>query len=122
MLADYGESMPAFLEKALEEQNLGYVADLAKLDNTWNDVYFAAQDSVPNEQDLARWMENIDSISLALSASTSLVLTQWGVSEVWSALKSGALTEQCEITPEKEYILMWRDPEGLILHLSLIHI
>lgn len=121
VLADYGETMPAFLEQALEEQNLGYVANLAELDNMWNQVYFAAQDTIPNEQDLARWMENIDSISLTLSASTSLVVTQWRVSEVWSALKSGELTEQCEITPDKEYILMWRDTEGLILHHSLAH-
>ncbi len=124
VLADYGESMPAFLDNALKAQNLenlGYVTDLAKLDNAWNEVYFASRNILPNEQDLARWMENIDSISLSLCTSASLIMTQWGVSNVWSALKSGALTEQYEITPEKEYILMWRDTEGLILHHSLTH-
>ncbi|MBO1254690.1 putative DNA-binding domain-containing protein [Alteromonas sp. 5E99-2] len=120
VLADYGNDMPTFLLNMLKEQNLDYVSDLAKLDNTWNQVYFAKSSTAPSESDLARWMENIDEVSLGLASSASLVVTEWSVSSVWSELKEGELTQQHAINPEKEFILMWRDANGIILHRSLL--
>jgi len=86
MLMQYGDEMPAFLEAFPPVAHLGYLPDVARLDQAMRESYHAA-DSVPlPEAEFQRLLgSDIADLRLTLAPSLRLVRSRWPLHAIWAA-------------------------------------
>lgn len=82
----YGEAMPEFLEGFPPVAGLGYLPDVARVDQAMRESYHAG-DSVPlGEAEFQRLIsEDIAGLRLRLAPSLRLVRSRWPVVSIWEA-------------------------------------
>lgn len=90
MLMLYGEDMPAFLLAFQPVAHLGYLPDVAHLDQAMRESYHAA-DSVPlAEAEFQRLLgQDIARLRLRLAPSLRLVTSRWPIFAIWAANHEG---------------------------------
>jgi hypothetical protein len=90
MLMLYGEEFPGWLEGFPPVAQLGYLPDVARLDQAMRESYHAA-DSVPlGEAEFQRLIgADIAGLRLRLAPSVRLVRSRWPVVSVWTANAEG---------------------------------
>lgn len=111
----YGAEMPAFLETFPPVAGLGYLPDVARVDQAMRESYHAG-DSVPlNEAEFQRLIgEDIAALRLRLAPSLRLVRSRWPVGSIWAATHAGGPTP----VPQAEDVLILRpefDPRPHVL-------
>lgn len=90
MLMLYGEEFPGFLEAFPPVAHLGYLPDVARLDQAMRESYHAA-DSLPlPEPEFQRLVgTDIAGLRLRLAPSVRLVRSHWPVVSIWAANHAG---------------------------------
>ena len=86
MLMLYGDALPGFLETFPPVADLGYLPDVARLDQAMRESYHAADsDSMPE----AAWREltsaDIAGMRFHLAPALRLVQSRWPVQQIWAA-------------------------------------
>jgi hypothetical protein len=86
MLMLYGDAFPGWLESFSPVAHLGYLPDVARLDQAMRESYHSA-DSVPlAEDDFQRLLGNdLTSLRLTLAPSLRLVRSSWPIVSIWAA-------------------------------------
>lgn len=86
MLMQYGEVMPAFLAEFPPVAHLGYLPDIARLDQAMRESYHAADTAPLPEAEFQRLVGgDIAALRLVLAPSLRLVRSRWPVHGVWAA-------------------------------------
>ncbi len=86
MLALYGAEMPGFLEQFQPVAHLGYLADVARVDQAMRESYHATDSQPLSEAEFQRLIgEDIAGLSLQLAPSLRLVPSKWPVVSIWMA-------------------------------------
>lgn len=90
MLMLYGAEFPAFLEEFPPVAHLGYLPDVARLDQAMRESYHAA-DSQPLPEGAFQRLVGADiaGLSLQLAPSVRLVPSRWPVVSIWVANHEG---------------------------------
>lgn len=97
MLVLYGDEMPRFLEGFEPVAGLGYLPDVARLDQAMRESYHAADSDALPEAEFQRLIgEDIASLRLHLAPSLRLVRSRWPVVSIWSANHEGAAAPKAE--------------------------
>lgn len=86
MLMLYGDAFPGFLEGFAPARHLGYLPDVARLDQAMRESYHAA-DSVPLAEDDFQRLIGADSagLRLVLAPALRLVRSDWPIHAIWAA-------------------------------------
>lgn len=118
-LAGYGENFAEFIEMTSVSHNLPYLADVARLDRAWLEVYFSFVSTPLDAESIAEMASEgaeIDLERLTLSRSSALLLLQYPVAEIWRKLKDfGHIQKVVELPKEREHILLWRYDSEVML-------
>lgn len=118
-LAGYGENFAEFIEMTSLSHNLPYLADVARLDRAWLEVYFSFVSTPLSAENIAEMASSgveIDLERLTLSRSSALLSLQYPVAEVWRKLKDfGHIQKVVELPKERENILLWRYDSEVML-------
>ncbi|MFM7334005.1 MAG: DUF2063 domain-containing protein [Tabrizicola sp.] len=90
MLMLYGEAMPGFLEGFAPVASLGYLPDVARVDQAMRESYHAADSQPLPEAEFQRLLgEDIADLRLRLAPSLRLVRSRWPVVSIWEANHDG---------------------------------
>jgi hypothetical protein len=90
MLMLYGDAMPGFLEGFPPVAHLGYLPDIARLDQAMRESYHAGDSQPLGEPEFQRLIgEDIARLRLRLAPSLRLVRSRWPVVSIWSATAEG---------------------------------
>lgn len=82
----YGDAMPAFLETFPPVAHLGYLPDMARLDQAMRESYHAADSAPLPEKDFQRLLgEDIAALRLTLAPSLRVIRSRWPVFAIWAA-------------------------------------
>lgn len=115
MLMLYGDDLPGFLEGFPPVAHLGYLPDVARLDQAMRESYHAADSEPLPEAEFQRLLsEDIADLRLRLAPSLRLVRSRWPVQSIWAANAEGGPTPQ----PRPEDTLVLRpefDPRPHLL-------
>ncbi len=118
-LAGYGENFAEFIELSSVSHNLPYLADVARLDRAWLEVYFSFVSTPLIAERIAEMASEgveIDLERLTLSKSSALLSLNYPVAEIWRKLKDfGHIQEVVELPRERENILLWRYDSEVLL-------
>ena len=105
MLMLYGEGMPEFLESFPPVGHLGYLPDVARVDQAMRESYHAADSQPLAEAEFQRLIgADIAGLRLQLAPSLRLVRSRWPVVSIWAANHEGAPSPQ----PKAEDALILR--------------
>jgi hypothetical protein len=86
----YGDAMPVFLEGFQPVAHLGYLPDVARLDQAVRESYHAADSSALPEAEFQRLIgADIAGLRLRLAPSLRLVRSAWPVWSIWAAHAEG---------------------------------
>jgi hypothetical protein len=86
----YGAALPGFLEEFPPVAHLGYLPDVARLDQAMRESYHAADGTPLAEADFQRLLgEDIASLRLVLAPSLRLVRSRWPIHAIWRANAEG---------------------------------
>lgn len=86
MLMQYGDAFPGFLEAFPPVAHLGYLPDMARLDQAMRESYHAADSTPLPEAEFQRLLgEDIVGLRLTLAPSLRLVRSRWPVQAIWAA-------------------------------------
>lgn len=111
-LAGYGRSFPQYLQTSSVSRNLPYLADVAKLDRAWLDVYFSSVSIPLTPERIAEMAQSGNELNLdgiTISKSTALLSLDYPVAEVWGKLKDfGRITDVIKLSKQPECVLVWR--------------
>lgn len=89
----YGDTMPGFLETFPPVAHLGYLADVARLDQAMRESYHAADSAPLPEAEFQRLLgQDIASLRLRLAPSLRLIRSRWPVVSIWAANHDGGPT------------------------------
>lgn len=90
MLMLYGDLMPEFLERFPPVAHLGYLPDVARVDQAMRESYHAADSRPLPEAEFQHLVgEDIAGLRLHLAPSLRLVRSRWPVVSIWEANHSG---------------------------------
>jgi Putative DNA-binding domain len=90
MLVLYGDELPGWLESFPPVAHLGYLPDVARLDQAMRESYHAADSDPLPEAEFQRLLgEDIGRMRLALAPSLRLVPSRWPIVSVWAANHEG---------------------------------
>lgn len=90
MLMLYGKEMPEFLEGFPPVASLGYLPDVARIDQAMRESYHAADRQSLPEAEFQRLIgEDIAGLQLRLAPSLRLVRSCWPVVAIWEANHEG---------------------------------
>lgn len=118
MLMLYGEEMPAFLARFQPVAHLGYLPDVAQLDQAMRESYHAADSRPLSEPEFQRLVgADIAGLRLHLAPSLRLVRSGWPVVSIWEANHEGganprAVAEDALILRPEFDPRPWRLPVG----------
>jgi hypothetical protein len=86
MLMLYGDDLPGWLERFPPVAHLGYLPDVARLDQAMRESYHAADSASLPEPEFQRLLgEDIGRMRLALAPSLRLVPSPWPIVSIWAA-------------------------------------
>jgi hypothetical protein len=86
MLMLYGGDFPAWLESFPPVAHLGYLPDVARLDQGMRESYHAADSDPLPEAEFQRLLgEDISGLRLDLAPSVRLIRSRWPVQAIWAA-------------------------------------
>jgi hypothetical protein len=86
MMMLYGDALPGWLESFPPVAHLGYLPDVARLDQAMRESYHAADSTPLAEADFQRLLgEDIAGLRLHLAPSLRLVRSPWPVHAIWAA-------------------------------------
>ena len=86
MLMLYGDALPGFLETFPPVADLGYLPDVARLDQAMRESYHAADsDPMPEAALLALTSADIAGLRFHLAPALRLVHSRWPVQQIWAA-------------------------------------
>jgi hypothetical protein len=90
MLMLYGDALPGWLEGFPPVAHLGYLPDVARLDQAMRESYHAA-DSDPLPEDAFQRLlgEDVGGLRLDLAPSLRLLRSRWPVAAIWAANHAG---------------------------------
>ncbi len=90
MLVLFGEEMPVFLESFPPVAHLGYLPDVARLDQAMRESYHAADSQPLSEAAFQRLLgEDIAALRLRLAPSLRLIRSRWPICAIWAANHEG---------------------------------
>lgn len=90
MLMLYGAEFPAFLEAFPPVANLGYLPDVARLDQAMRESYHAADSRALDEAAFQRLIgADLAGLRLSLAPSLRLVRSAWPIVSIWLANAEG---------------------------------
>jgi hypothetical protein len=90
MLMLYGEEFPGWLERFPPVAHLGYLPDVARLDQAMRESYHAADSTPLDEAAFQRLLgEDISALRLILAPSTRVLRSRWPVAAIWAANHEG---------------------------------
>ncbi len=118
MLMLYGAEMPGFLERFQPVAHLGYLPDVARLDQAMRESYHAADSKPLPEGDFQRLVgSDIAGLRLRLAPSLRLVRSPWPVVSIWEANHEGGMppragTEDALVLRPEFDPRPWRLPVG----------
>ena len=82
----YGAAMPKFLETFQPVAHLGYLPDIARLDQAMRESYHAADSAPLPKTDFQRLLgEDIAAFRLTLAPALRLVRSRWPIHAIWTA-------------------------------------
>lgn len=118
MLMLYGAEMPGFLERFPPVAHLGYLPDVARLDQAMRESYHAADSRALSEAEFQRLLgADIAGLRLRLAPSLRLVRSSWPVVSIWEANHEGGASPRA--VAEDALVLRpdfdprpWRLPAG----------
>jgi hypothetical protein len=92
LLAEYGDELPAFIERFEAAASVPYLADVARLEALWTRAYHAADAApLPVGALAALAGHGLAEARLALHPSAGLLTSQWPVGSIWSAHQQAEL-------------------------------
>jgi hypothetical protein len=118
MLMLYGAEMPGFLEQFQPVAHLGYLPDVARLDQAMRESYHAADSRPLVEAEFQRLIgADIARLRLRLAPSLRLVRSDWPVVSIWLANHEGGasprpLAEDAVVLRPEFDPRPWRLPAG----------
>jgi Putative DNA-binding domain len=90
MLMVYGAEFPAFLEGFPPVRHLGYLPDVARLDQAMRESYHAADSKALDEAAFQRMVgADLAGLRLTLAPSLRLVRSAWPIVAIWAANTEG---------------------------------
>jgi Putative DNA-binding domain len=90
MLMLYGDALPGWLETFAPVAHLGYLPDVARLDQAMRESYHAADSTPLPEIEFQRLLgEDIGRMRLQLAPSLRLVPSRWPIVSIWAANHEG---------------------------------
>lgn len=82
----YGDQMPGFLEQFPPVAHLGYLADVARLDQAMRESYHAADSTPLPEAEFQKLLgQDIAGLRLRLAPSLRLIRSRWPLVSIWMA-------------------------------------
>jgi hypothetical protein len=95
MMMLYGEALPGWLETFPPVAQLGYLPDVARLDQAMRESYHAADSDPLPEAEFQRLVgSDIVRLRLKLAPSLRLVCSAWPVQSIWAATSEAGPTPQ----------------------------
>jgi hypothetical protein len=86
MMMLYGDALPGWLERFPPVSHLGYLPDVARLDQAMRESYHAADSAPLVEADFQRLLgEDIAALKVRLAPSLRLVRSRWPLHAIWAA-------------------------------------
>lgn len=111
----YGDEMPGFLERFQPVAHLGYLPDIARVDQALRESYHSADSSPLPEVEFQRLLgHDIAALRLRLAPSLRLIRSRWPVFSIWVANHDNGPTPK----PQAEDLLILRpefDPRPQLL-------
>jgi hypothetical protein len=105
ILMHYGDDLPGFLETFQPVAHLGYLPDMARLDQAMRESYHSADSTPLAEAQFQRLLgEDITALRLALAPSLRLIRSRWPIHAIWRANAEGGPVP----TPGPEEVLILR--------------
>lgn len=91
----YGDAFPAWLEAFAPVGHLGYLPDVARLDQAMRESYHAADSTPLPETEFQRLLgEDISDLRVRLSPALRLVPSRWPIAAIWLANHEGGAPPQ----------------------------
>jgi hypothetical protein len=92
LIAEYGDELPAFIERFGAAADVPYLADVARLEALWTRAYHAADADPLPVGDLAGLPgEGLAELRMAAHPSVGLLASRWPVGSIWSAHQEAEL-------------------------------
>lgn len=93
MLMLYGAEFPAFLQAFQPVRHLGYLPDVARLDQAMRESYHAADSRALDQVAFQRLIgADLAGLRLTLAPSLRLVRSPWPIVSIWAAHAEGGVT------------------------------
>jgi len=91
ILSRYGDQMPAFLERFPPVAQLGYLPDVARLEQAIRESYHAADVAPADTSGLATMpADQLMAQKFAFAPAMRMLRSRWPVYDIWRALPDGA--------------------------------
>ena len=101
----YGDKMPGFLKGFQPVAHLGYLPDIARVDQALRESYHSADSTPLPEAEFQRLLgQDIAALRLRLAPSLRLIRSRWPVFSIWSSNHEGGSTPK----PQAEDLLVLR--------------
>ncbi len=111
----YGDEMPGFLEQFQPVAHLGYLPDIARVDQALRESYHSADSTHLPEVEFHRLLgQDIAALRLRLAPSLRLIRSRWPIFSIWAANHDNGPTPK----PQAEDLLILRpefDPRPQLL-------
>lgn len=105
MMMLYGDALPGWLQTFPPVAHLGYLPDVARLDQAMRESYHAADSAPLSEMEFQRLLgEDIAGLRLQLAPSLRLIRSDWPLHSIWVATSEGGGAPQ----PGPEDVLVLR--------------
>lgn len=101
----YGDQMPEFLERFQPVAHLGYLPDIARVDQALRESYHSADSTSLPEAEFQRLLgQDIAALRLRLAPSLRLIRSRWPILSIWAANHDNGPTPR----PQAEDLLILR--------------
>jgi hypothetical protein len=101
----YGDQMPEFLERFQPVAHLGYLPDIARVDQALRESYHSADSTSLPEAEFQRLLgQDIAALRLRLAPSLRLIRSRWPIFSIWAANHDNGPTPR----PQAEDLLILR--------------
>lgn len=113
-LSEYGAGFPEFVAGYEPASGLPYLADIARLDWALNVAFHSPVGRRLAAADLAAIaVEQLPSLSIALSAGAALVSSRYPIDRIWHASQPGASGDPVDLALGRADLLVMRRPDDV---------
>ena len=113
-----GKYLNAFLADYTPAKTIPYLADVASLEWTYHECYFAEDVSPMTFKDLSAQIESNEKLKLKLTPSAKIIDVQCNAHEIWEAHQDKNVSE-IKLDEKFQTLLLWRDLSNDILIMPL---